>query len=121
MLPAKKDHGGDQQPEKHRHEHRRNKPLSNIESMGVGHVTAFLVEAGAQTLSVTDNSPRRAVMPKAVTAPSSDSEVDRISPHRSENAEDGYEQRNTRQSEAIRLAPPISAESDSYSNQKSAH
>jgi hypothetical protein len=43
-------------------------------------VTAFSVEAGAQTLSVTDNSPGRAVMPKIVTVPSPNSEAIRISP-----------------------------------------
>jgi hypothetical protein len=46
--------------------------------VSVGHVTAFSVEAGAQTLSVTDNSPGRAVMSKTVTVPWPNSEVIRV-------------------------------------------
>ena len=42
-------------------------------------MTAFSFEAGAQTLSVTDNSPGRAVMIEDVTVPSANSEAIRIS------------------------------------------
>jgi hypothetical protein len=79
-LSAKNGDSGDQQREKQRHQQRRNKPLSKIEARGAGHVKPpSLVEAGAQTLSVTDNSPGRAVMAKTVTVTSSDSEANRVS------------------------------------------
>jgi hypothetical protein len=76
-LRVKNGHSGDHQPEKQRHQHRRNEPLSEIESTDIGHVTAFLVKAGAPTLSVTDSCRDRAVMTKAVTAPSINSEANR--------------------------------------------
>ena len=60
MLPVKNRHSGYQQAEKQRHEHRRNKPIPEIKPLTIGHVTAFFVQAGARTLSVTDNSPGRA-------------------------------------------------------------
>src|SRR5579883_469612 len=41
VLPVKNYNGGDQQPEKQRHEHRRNEPLAHVELMGTGHVTAL--------------------------------------------------------------------------------
>ena len=63
-LPLNNGCGSDQQHKEDRQQHRGNKPLSKIEFAGVGHVTAFLDEAGAQRLSVTDNSRGRAVMPK---------------------------------------------------------
>jgi hypothetical protein len=77
-LRVKNDNRSDRQREKQRHQHRRNKPLSEVESTDIGHVTAFQIEAGAQTLSVTDSCRGRAVMAKAVTAPSSNSETNRI-------------------------------------------
>ena len=61
-LRMKNDYSGDHQPEKQRHQHWRNKPLSEIESTDIGHVTAFQNKAGAQTLSVTDSCLGRAVM-----------------------------------------------------------
>jgi hypothetical protein len=86
----KNDHSGDRQPKEQRHQHWRNKPLSEIESTDIGHVTALQPKAGAQTLSVTDSCRGRAVMPKAVTAPSSNSEANRV--HRTAiNAGNGHE------------------------------
>jgi hypothetical protein len=40
-LRVKNDHSSDRQPEKQRHQHWRNKPLSEIESTDIGHVTAL--------------------------------------------------------------------------------
>ncbi len=77
-LRVKNDHSGDRQPEEQRHQHWRNKPLSEIKSTDIGHVTPLLVEAGAQPLSVTDSCRGRAVMAKAVTARSPNSEANRI-------------------------------------------
>jgi hypothetical protein len=41
VLRVKNDHSGDRQPKEQRHQHWRNKPLSEIESTDIGHVTAF--------------------------------------------------------------------------------
>jgi hypothetical protein len=76
-LGMKKDHSGDHQSEKQWHQEWRNKPVSEIESTHIGHVTALLVKAGAQTLSVTDSCRGRAVMVIAITAPLSNSETNR--------------------------------------------
>jgi hypothetical protein len=89
LLRVKNDHSGDRQPKEQRHQYWRNKPLSEIESTDIGHVTAFLVKAGAPTLSVTDSCRDRAVMTKAVTAPSSDSEGNRVR-RTATNAGNGY-------------------------------
>jgi hypothetical protein len=40
-LSANNNRSGDQQPKKQRHQQGRNKPLTKIESVGIGHVTAF--------------------------------------------------------------------------------
>jgi len=40
-VRLKNDHSGDRQREKQGHQHRRNKPLSEIESTDIGHVTAL--------------------------------------------------------------------------------
>jgi hypothetical protein len=93
---VKNDHAGDQQPKNQRHQHWRNKPLPEIESTEIGHVTALMVKAGAQTLSVTDSCRGRAVMAKAVTAPSSNSEANRIR-RTAINAGNSYEAAGIRQ------------------------
>jgi hypothetical protein len=41
LLRVKNDHSGDRQPKEQRHQHWRNKPLSEIESTDIGHVTAL--------------------------------------------------------------------------------
>jgi len=48
-LRVKNDHSGYRQREKQRHQHWRNKPLSEVESTDIGHVTAFQIKAGAQS------------------------------------------------------------------------
>jgi hypothetical protein len=87
---VKNDYCGDRQREKQRHQHRRNKPFSEVESTNIGHVTAFQIKAGAQTLSVTDSCRGRAVMAKGITAPWSNSETNRIR-HTAMSAGNGYE------------------------------
>jgi len=101
-LRVKNDYRGDRQREKQRHQHWRNKPLSEVESTNIGHVTAFRIKAGAQTLSVTDSCRGRAVMAKPVTAPSSNSETNRIR-RTAISAGNGYEAvKFCEQSEVIR-------------------
>ncbi len=47
-LPLNNDRSSNQQSEKDRQHHRGYEPFTKIEFMGIGHMTACLVEAGAQ-------------------------------------------------------------------------
>jgi hypothetical protein len=47
-LPLKADRGSDQQRKEDRHQYRGYQPCTKIEFACIGHMTAFLVEAGAQ-------------------------------------------------------------------------